>query len=218
MIKVGLTGGIGSGKTTVSSIFQELGVPVFNSDKCARDAEAEPNIQEGFKRVLGDDIFVDGVLDRVKMRGIVFTDKDKLKQINNLVVPYIKTKFEGFCAEKEKDFPIVALESAILFENNATDGFDYIVTVTATENTRIKRVLSRDGLSVEDVMKKMANQLPEMVKVEKSDFIVINDGHDLADGITMLTKQVDAIRKAIIYDIYTKTFDLLNEEVKKIHE
>src|SRR3989442_454557 len=102
MIKICLTGGIGSGKTTVSKIFKERGVPVFNSDLCARDAEK--------------DIFVNGVLDRTAMRSIIFTNKSKLKEINDLVTPFVKDKFNKFCIDHEKDSPIVMLESAILFE------------------------------------------------------------------------------------------------------
>lgn len=200
MIKVGLTGGIGAGKTTVSQIFKERGFPIFNSDLCAREAEKEEHIQLGFKNIIDDNIFVDGVLDRDRLRSIIFTDKEKLKQVNRLIGPYVKAKFEKFCEDHEKNHQVCMLESAIIFENKAEEGFDYVVTVTATENTRIRRVMHRDNITVDVVMNKLANQLPELEKISKSQFIVINDGYDLIDSIELLTKQVDAIIKAIKYD------------------
>jgi len=221
MIKIGLTGGIGAGKSTVSSIFKECGFPVFNSDLCAREAENEESIQLGFKRIIDNNIFIDGKLDRERLRSIIFTDKDKLKQVNQLVTPYVKAKFEQFCIDNENDSAACVLESAILFENDAAKGFDYIVTVTATENTRIRRVMNRDNVTVETVMNKLANQLPEMEKVTKSNFVVVNDGYDLIDSIELLTKQVEAIVKAIKYDLLMKKADDLGEalnDYKKINE
>ncbi len=221
MIKVGLTGGISSGKTTVSNIFKECGFPVFNSDLCAREAEKEEYIQLGFKRIIDDNIFIDGKLDRDRLRNIIFTDKDKLKQINRLVTPYVKAKFEQFCVDNENNSPACVLESAILFENDVAKEFDYIITVTATENTRIRRAMNRDKITLEAVMNKLANQLPEMEKVSKSNFVIINDGHDLIDSIELLTKQVEAIVKAIKYDLLMKKADDLGEalnDYKKINE
>lgn len=210
MIKIGLTGGIGSGKTTVSKLFKERGIPVFNSDMCARDAENELHIQEGFKAILGNDIFVDGKLDRVKMRGVVFTDKDKLAQVNKLVAPYVKQKFEKFCTDLV-DSPIVMLESAILFEMKSNSYFDYIITVTATENTRIRRVIARDNCELKDVMDKLANQIPEMDKILDSDFIIINDGYDMTESLVLMSKQIDAVKKAISFDALIKG---LNEPIQ----
>lgn len=201
MIKVGLTGGIGSGKSTISKLFKELNVPVFNSDLCARDAEKVPEIQEAFKRILGDDIFVDGVLDRVKMRGMVFVDsKDKLKQINEVVIPFIVNEFDKFTKTNAAS-PYVILESAILFETGADKEFDYIVTVTCDVNTRINRVVKRDGLSVGVIQNKIANQWPENKIVANSDYVIVNENNDLIDSLDILTKQVKAVDDAIMYNI-----------------
>jgi dephospho-CoA kinase len=219
MIKIGLTGSIGSGKTTVSKIFKERGIPVFNSDVCAREAESETHIQEEYKRILGEDVYVEGQLDRAKIRAILFTDKDKLQQVNKLVTPYIKQKFEKFCVDNA-DHQIVMLESAILFETNTTPIFDYIVTVTASENTRMTRVIKRDNATLEDVLNKIKNQLPELEKISKSNFIIINDGYDLIDSITLLAIQVDTIHKAIKYDMVAKAAsklaDTLHETTKEL--
>lgn len=215
MVKVGLTGGIGAGKSTVAQLFKEQNVPVFNSDLCARDAEKEPSIKEGFKRILGEDIYVNDELDRSRMRQIVFNDKDKLKQVNELVTPYVKKSFEAFCEKHKDTHPIVMLESAILFENGFTNNFDYIVTVTASENTRLKRVMKRDGISVEGVLDKMKNQWPEMDKLKKSDFIVFNDTGDLIDSIDILTIQVKTIVKAMSGEELGKNLVQLGEHLKE---
>lgn len=217
MIKVGLTGGIGSGKTTVSKIFKERGIPVFNSDLCAREAEKETHIQEGYKRIVGEDVYNEGQIDRTKLRAIIFTDKDKLNQINKLLNPYVKAKFEQFCLDNS-DHQIVMLESAILFETKSNKNFDHIITVTATENTRIRRVTQRDNCSLEEVLNKLSNQLPEAEKISQSDFIIVNDGYDLIDSIEVLAKQVDTVHKAIKFDIISKNLEELAStlnEVKK---
>lgn len=219
-VRIGLTGGVGAGKTTVSKIFKERGIPVFNSDLCARDAERETHIQEGYKRILGEDIYNEGQIDRTKIRALIFTDKEKLKQINKLITPYIKDKFERFCVENS-EHQIVMLESAILFETGAEKDFDYMVTVSATENTRIRRVLNRDNCTLEEVMNKLANQLPELEKISKSNFIVINEGYDLIDSIEILAKQVDTIHKAIKYDMVSKAAqelaETLNDTTKELN-
>jgi dephospho-CoA kinase len=198
MIKVGLTGGLGAGKSTISKLFKEFKVPVFNSDLCARDGEKDPKIQEAFKRILGDDIFVNGVLDRDKMRGIIFVDKDKLKEINEVVIPFITSEFEKFVNENINS-PYVILESAILFETGSEKLFNYIITVTCNVNTRINRVIKRDKSSVQDIQNKIGNQWPENKKVINSHYVIVNEGNDLLDSLDILTKQVHAVNDAIMY-------------------
>lgn len=194
--RIGLTGSIGAGKTTVSKIFEENGIPIFNSDWCASEGAKDPSIIDGYKSILGDEIYVNNELDRVSLREIIFKDKAKLKQVNELITPYVKNKFNEFCL-KHADKKIVMLESAILFEINAVDGFDFIITVTATEKTRIERVLKRDNANLDIIMAKIANQLPELTKIAKSDYVVINDGYDLIDSLDLLEKQVLTILDSI---------------------
>jgi dephospho-CoA kinase len=197
-MKIGLTGGIGSGKSTVAKIFKELGVPVFNSDQCARDAESLPHIQEAFKRVLGDDIFVDGKVDRERMRGIIFVDKNKMEEINQIIIPHIKSEFKEFIGLQYISTPYVMLESAILFETGADKGFNAIVTVTADTDTRISRAMHRDGSSLVEVQNKLANQWDEIDKIKLTDYLVINDGKDLIDSLPILTKQVEIIHNSFL--------------------
>ena len=174
MIRVAITGGIGSGKTTIAKIFEELGVPVFNSDKCARNAEFVPHIQEQYKRVLGDDIFIDGVMDRPKMRNIVFNDATKLLELNEFMIPYVSNSFKEFCKEHDKSL-IVMLESAIIFETGNEKNFDYMISVIADVDTRIERVMKRDNLSHDDVIKKINNQFSDNQRMYKSNFVILND-------------------------------------------
>ena len=189
MIKACITGGIGSGKTSITKIFKELGVPVFNSDKYSREAESDPIVQKEFKEILGEDIFMDGVLDRAKMRNLVFKDKLVLEKINSFMVPYIKEQFEMFC-RSNLSAPYVILESAIIFETGSDKNFDYIITVVADVTTRMGRVRRRDGLSDEDIMNKMKSQLSDKYRLSNSHFSVNNDGDDLIDSLPHLDEQV----------------------------
>ena len=175
MIKVALTGNIGAGKTTVSKMFEALGVPVFNSDLSAREAEKNPEVITNFKNILGEEIFSDGVLDRVKMREIVFTNKAKLNEINQLVVPYVSKSFDNFVKQNRRS-PYVMLESAILFEINSHNNFDYVITVSANLDVRRERVLKRDGITEIEFTNKVNNQLSNEFKEKHSDFIIHNNG------------------------------------------
>jgi len=191
MIKVAITGGIGVGKTTVSNLFKTLGVPIFNSDASARDAERFASIQSEFKRILGDDIFVDGKLDRVRMREIIFNDVDKLKQINDVVIPFVKDDFAEFC-DVNSEQPYIILESAILFETGSSKKFDYIITVTADEDKKIERTIERDGISKDIVLAKMNNQYSDEYKLHRSNFDIKNNGEliDLEEQVLKIHMQL----------------------------
>jgi dephospho-CoA kinase len=191
MIKVAITGGISVGKTTVSNLFKRLGVPTFNSDTSARNAERFASIQSEYKRILGDDIFVNGKLDRAKMREIIFNDGDKLKQINNVVVPFVSEDFSEFCITNSEQ-PYVILESAILFETGSSKKFDYIITVTADEDKKIERTMERDDVSKEVVVSKIKNQYSDEYKLHRSNFEVKNNGEmiDLEEQVLDIHMQL----------------------------
>jgi len=190
MIEIGLTGGIGSGKTTVSKIFADKGIPVFNSDLAAREAEKDPEIRRKFIDILGEEIVVDGELDRTKMRNIIFNNQEILNKVNALITPEVMKAFQKF-KEGHTDKKMVVLESAIIFENKAANAFDYIVSVVADKRTRINRVMARDGLTVEMVEAKMSKQVDEVHRITNADFIIIND--DGNNSGELLNKQVDRI-------------------------
>jgi dephospho-CoA kinase len=175
MIKLAITGNIAVGKTTISNIFKSLGVPIFNSDSSARDAERFAGIQSEFKRILGDDIFVNGKLDRPRMRSIIFNDKEKLKEINSVVIPYVTEDFEDFC-NTNKDQPYIILESAILFETDSDKRFDFIITVTADDDIKIERAIERDNVSKDVVIDKLNNQYSDEYKLQHSNFEIKNNG------------------------------------------
>jgi dephospho-CoA kinase len=191
MIKVAITGGISVGKTTVSNLFKRLGVPTFNSDTSARNAERFASIQSEYKRILGDDIFVNGKLDRPKMREIIFNDTDKLKQVNDLILPFVSEDFSEFCVTNSEQ-PYVILESAILFETGSSKKFDYIITVTADEDKKIERTMERDGVSKEVVVSKIKNQYSDEYKLHRSNFEVENNGEmiDLEEQVLDIHMQL----------------------------
>lgn len=191
MIKVAITGGISVGKTTVSNLFKRLGVPIFNSDTSARNAERFASIQSEYKRILGEDIFVNGKLDRPKMREIIFNDADKLKQINNVVIPFVSEDFSEFCITNSEQ-PYVILESAILFETGSSKKFDYIITVTADEDKKIERTMERDDVSKEVVVSKIKNQYSDEYKLHHSNFEIKNNGEmiDLEEQVLDIHMQL----------------------------
>ena len=199
MIKIGLTGGVGSGKTTVSKIFEDKGIPVFNSDLCARSAENDPEIRKKFIDIVGEEILVDGEIDRNKMREIVFKNKEILANVNALLKPYVIQKFSEFVKEQEVNGEImVVFESAILFESGAANNFDHIITVVADKMTRAKRTMDRDNLTLDLVLAKMNVQLSDDYKILHSDFVVVNENMPFTDTRLLLEKQIDMILNMIM--------------------
>lgn len=179
MLKVGVTGGIGSGKSIVCEVFKTLGIAVFNSDD---EAKHIINDDEGViakvKVLLGNEVYNNGVLDRKKVATVVFNDKTKLEQLNAIVHPAVGVAFNSFC-EKHKNDKFVIKEAAILFESGANKGLDSIIVVTAPDNVRVKRVVLRDKVSEEEVMNRMKNQLPQEEKMKWADHIIDNSGEYL---------------------------------------
>ena len=190
-----ITGGIGSGKSTASEIFQEMGIPIFNSDKVARECESIPEVINTFNKIAGEDVYVDGIINRDMFREIIFSDNKKLEQINKLVLPYVSEKYNEFLIEHiEEDY--VMLESALIFEFNIEKNFDHVICVTADMDTRYDRVLKRDNVNSVMITKKMKSQLEEEVKLLKANSIIFNSGE-----LSTLKKQVETIDKAIRYEI-----------------
>ncbi len=190
LYKIGITGGIGSGKTYICEYFKHLGIPVFNSDNAARQLEKHPEIQKGFKDILGDDIFVNGELDRTKMRSIVFTNETKLKEVNILVIPYIKEMFEQFC-KVNNYFPYCIFESAIIFETYSNLYFDKVITVSCDMLTRMNRAMKRDNSTVIDIENKFRVQTSDQQKEALADFIITNDGHkDVLEQVTKIHREI----------------------------
>ncbi len=171
--KIGLTGGIGSGKTTVAQYFKSKDCPVYIADQEAKLIMEQQNVIDQIKNKFGSDIFVENVLVREKLAAIVFNDPEKLKILNGIIHPAVKKHFEEWFLA-QKNVPFIIYESAILFETGSYKDFDRIITVTAPLQTRIKRVLERDHTTNEQVEKRIAAQWTDEERLEKSDFIIEN--------------------------------------------
>ena len=172
---IGLTGGIGSGKSTVARVFESLGFPVFDADKEALALyESDPSLLNDVTEVFGATILqADGRLNRTALASIVFKDESMLRKLNSLVHPRVARRFEAW--KKQQHAEVVIREAAILFESGSDKGCDAIVVVTAPEALRIQRVMKRNGISEAEVRARMARQWPEEKLVEMADAVIVND-------------------------------------------
>lgn len=170
---IGLTGGIGSGKTTVAKEFSSFGIPVYISDQEAKILMQTDLVLNKIKNEFGGTVFDKGVLLREKLAGIVFNDEKKLEKLNSIVHPEVKNHFRKWILEHEKE-PFVIYESAILFENGSYKDCDFIINVVAPLEVRIQRVIERDKVTREKVLDRIKNQWKDEEKSSKSDFIVKN--------------------------------------------
>ena len=174
MKKIGLTGGIGVGKTYVSKIFRQMGIPIFNADEQAKKCMVENvNLKNALQLAFGKNIYLKGVLQKEVLAKIVFNKSEALSKLNALVHPIVKQKFEDWCALQTTS--MVIKEAAILFESDAHLGLDAVVCLSAPEKLRIERVQKRDGISVEQIERRMSKQMPQAEKEELADFLIVND-------------------------------------------
>jgi len=170
---IGLTGGIGSGKTTVAAYFKEMGVPVYIADDGAKRVVESPIIVENIKSVFGSDIFENEILNRTKLAQIVFGNKQRLEQLNGIVHPAVKQDFESW-KENHRDYDFVIYEAAILFESGSYKNCDVIITITAPEELRIERVIKRDKTTREQVLSRMKMQWNDEKRISMSNFVINN--------------------------------------------
>ena len=178
MKRIGLTGGIGVGKTYVAEIFQQMGVPVFNADVEAKKCLVEDSkLMIAVQKTFGENIYTNGVLQKEKLAKIVFNNSERLAELNALVHPVVKQKFNDWCTEQTAE--LVIKEAAILFESDAHLGLDAVICVSATEKVRIERVQKRDGSSVAEIKSRMDKQMLQSKKEELADFVIVNDGEQL---------------------------------------
>ena len=179
MLKVGITGGIGSGKTTVCRIFATLGWPVFEADMEARKLmDTHYAIQKKLKAWFGTDIYLPSRdLNRKKLAEIIFNDENWLKKVNELVHPLVRQRFTDWCASQHATH--IIHEAAILFESGFYTMMDKTVLVVASEEDRIKRIARRDGIITEDIKQRMANQWKDEQKIPLADYILYNNDTDL---------------------------------------
>ncbi|HUX53631.1 MAG TPA: dephospho-CoA kinase [Williamwhitmania sp.] len=179
MLKVGLTGGIGSGKSFVARIFSELGVPIYQADIEAKKLiEVDPDIVAAYKQFFGDEIYTPLGLNRKQVAALVFGDREILEKVNGVVHPAVERHFQSWL-QQHSLFPYVIHEAAILIESGASETMDKLVVVAAPEEVRVARVMERDGVGPEQVHLRMAHQLSDQERIALADFVINNDNNQL---------------------------------------
>ena len=177
MTVVGLTGGIGSGKTTIANFFKELNVPIYFADIEAKKLMNKSKVlQKKIKAIFGERAYIKNELNRPFIAERIFNDKNLLQQMNAIVHPKVGKHFIKWL--NKQNSPYVIKEAAILFENNSYKNYDYIITVVAEEKERINRILHRDNTSEQKIKDIMQNQWDDSKKVKLSDFVIHNKSLD----------------------------------------
>ncbi|MDA3954153.1 MAG: dephospho-CoA kinase [Bacteroidales bacterium] len=191
MIKVGLTGGIGSGKTLVSEIFSQLGIPIFYADKEAKNILNHDSDVINLIKSTFPDVYIGNEINKEKLASIIFTDQDALKKINSIIHPKVHEYFHTWLA-KQYGVKYIIKEAAILFESNAYKDLDTTINVHADELIRINRVVKRDKTTIEAVKSRMKNQLDDEGRIKLADYTIYNNGDK------MLLPQVLEIHNTIL--------------------
>ncbi|MBN8663551.1 MAG: dephospho-CoA kinase [Chitinophagales bacterium] len=191
MLKVGLTGGIGSGKSTVAKIFQTLGIPVFDADAVAKSImHTNTSVKAGVIEAFGEAAYRDGELNRKFIADIVFKDPFQLEILNSIVHPATMQAAEEWFQQQEA--PYVIKEAALLFEAGSAAGLDLIIGVTAPQHVRIHRVMQRDGVGRQEVLTRMGRQIEDTIKMRLCDVVIKND------GVQALLPQVLALHEDLL--------------------
>jgi dephospho-CoA kinase len=176
--KLGITGGIGSGKTSVCRVFDVLGIQVFSADRVASEiVENEGAIRNNLNSITGRDLYKNGSLDRMELAGIIFNDNAILEKVNLLVHPLVFDRFSKWADVQESKY--VIMEAAILFESGASAIVDRIATVVAPVDQRVERVIQRNKLSREQVMERIQNQMDDETRMKLSDYVIYNSENDM---------------------------------------
>jgi dephospho-CoA kinase len=177
-IKIGVTGGIGSGKTTVCRIFNTLGIPVFAADlEARRIMDSDPDIIGKVIEATGKGIYSSGELNRSELASLIFNNSELLEKINSIVHPAVRNCFEEWATNQSA--PYVILEAAILLESKWLDSLDRVITVTAPMEERIRRVVLRNNLTREQVMERIRNQSDDEYKISRSDYVIDNSDNKM---------------------------------------
>jgi dephospho-CoA kinase len=175
MLKIGITGGIGSGKSTVAKIFELLGIPVYYADAAAKDImNRDPELKAQVQQHFGADMYdSSGLLDRKRLGSIVFNDQEKLELLNSLVHPATIRDSEQWALQQKS--PYVLKEAALLFESAAFHYLDKVIGVSAPQSLRILRVMQRDKVTRNDVLARMHKQIDDTIKMRLCDYVIYND-------------------------------------------
>jgi dephospho-CoA kinase len=191
MLKVGLTGGIGSGKTTIAKVFEVMSIPVYYADEAAKKlVNTDPTLKGKIIAAFGNESFTDNLLNRKFIANIVFNNEEQLKLLNTLIHPV--TIADGIVWMNNQTAVYAIKEAAILFESGSEKGLDYVIGVAAPLLLRIKRAMERDNVSAAEIEKRIARQMNEEDKLKRCDFVINND------GINPIIPQVLAIHKKLL--------------------
>ena len=178
MLKIGLTGGIGSGKTIVAKIFELLDVPVYYADEASKRLyHSDKELMMNIKKHFGEDVYTNDQLNRSRLAEMVFNSPEKLELLNSLVHPPTIRDAEQWM--NRQTTPYVIKEAALIFESGSATGLDYVIGVKAPQSLRIKRVMDRDGFSREEILSRMDRQINEEMKLKLCDFVINNDEQEL---------------------------------------
>ena len=192
MLKIGITGGIGTGKSTVCRLFEILGIPVFYADDESKKIIArDPGVIASIKKELGDDLYTENIPDRKKIAALVFNDKKKLEALNAITHPALFLKFKSWIHEHTQA-PYVIHEAALIFESGADSQLDKIIVVTSPLSLRLQRLMIRDNVTEETITARMMNQWPEEEKIKRANIIIENNEEKL------LIPQVIEIHKSLL--------------------
>jgi len=177
MLKIGITGSIGAGKSTVAGIFKVLGIPVFDADATAKSIlNSDPELREQIIAAFGSETYKNGLLDRKYLATLVFNNPDQLAKLNALVHPATIKAADTWAKHWEEQVSAyIVKEAALLFEAGTNIGLDFIIGVTAPEDLRITRVMARDHVTREEVLKRMQHQLDDTKKMERCDIVIDNN-------------------------------------------
>jgi len=191
-VKIGITGGIGSGKTTVAKIIEQLGYPVFFSDQEAKKLMvSNEKIKTQVLALFGEQAYSNGSLNRDHLAQVVFNKPDLLNSLNQVIHPEVRNSFDNFCVHNEHK-KLIFNEAAILFETGAYKSFNFTILVTANESLRVKRVCLRDNITENQVYERLKNQWKDEVKIPLADFVVFNNGEALQPQIEKIILQLYA--------------------------
>lgn len=188
--KVGLTGGIGCGKSLIARVFETIGIPVFYSDREAKRLYEDKSFLEQIEKTFGRGIVKNQVLQRAVLADIVFNDKDKLRQLNSMTHPKVFEIFSQW--SRKQTSPYVIMESAILFENNLQQNFDLTISISSPKDVVIKRVMQRDNCTEQQVVARMSSQMLQEQKDALADYVIKHDDK------TMLIPQLLTIHSSIL--------------------
>lgn len=178
VLKIGLTGGIGSGKSTVAQIFEVLGIPVYYADiEAKRLMNEDVALASSITNIFGKEAYTGKILNTKYISSIVFSDPARLEQLNAIVHPATKEDSENWM--NQQTAPYAIHEAALIFEANVHDRLDHVIGVSSPQELRIKRAMERDNVTREKVLQRMSKQLDEEIKMSKCDFVLINDEKQL---------------------------------------